>query len=757
MSNTEPLRIGRYEIRGELGRGGMAVVYRAFDPQVKREVALKVLPRQSITDPDSRVRFEREAHTIATLEHPAIVPLYDFGEEPGSGQLFFVMRLMPGGSLQDRIRKGPLTLAEAARIFSHIAPALDEAHAKGIVHRDLKPANILFDSHSEPYISDFGIAKQLDVSTLSSSGNIMGTPAYMSPEQARGERVISGRSDIYALGSILFEMLTGFQPYDADTPIAVALKHLTDPIPNLLQYRLDLPPAAQTVLETAMAKDPQARYPSATNMAGQLAAAVMGEPLTQKPLPAEIHPSRRPTVPSSPPAKPKPAPPESRSWGWLLGATLAIGLLGFAAIGAAGVMILPGLFSQTPTPNTAALALATQIAATHVSATQIAITQNALALSTTGASTAVAQTQQAQLDGTATAIALNQSASNNSSTATAQAILDATATADSFAAATAQAEATNQAFLTAKKVAFFKDNDIWVVNVDGSNLQQVTTDGAAKSSLRWLPDGQTLTYISGRCLQSVHFMTKVITSLGCFNSSSLVEGFEVSPDGRYFAISVDRITYIGTFDPAALTPVTNFSQLRPLSDCVTFSRSATQYLRWSADMSRIAIMVIGVSPGGLASDTIQLLKFECGNNNPINYDQFPGGRFTLPKYSQLRKFQDFGWDGRDLFALVDYVRNDGFGDLFIYNTSTKRAAVEIDPLNGCCYRDPMWSPDGMSFVFAWQDQSLGSVNKIELYYAPYNTVISGGRLTPIPLPDSFFTDAQEKPHPVISPSAASDY
>ncbi|MDW8327943.1 MAG: serine/threonine-protein kinase, partial [Anaerolineales bacterium] len=191
-----PERIGRYKIKGELGRGGMATVFHGFDTRFKLEVAIKVLPREFLHDPAFHARFEREAQTIAALEHPAIVPVYDFGEE--DGQPYIVMRLMTGGTLNDRLRRGPLTLAEAARIVNALAPALDEAHARGIIHRDLKPGNILFDRRGDPYISDFGIAKLSDSSAAFTGSGVLGTPAYMSPEQARGERDVDGRSDIYS-------------------------------------------------------------------------------------------------------------------------------------------------------------------------------------------------------------------------------------------------------------------------------------------------------------------------------------------------------------------------------------------------------------------------------------------------------------------------------------------------------------------------------------------------------------------------------
>ena len=244
----EPQKFGRYEIKGEIGRGGMATVYHAYDPRFEREVALKVLPSEMLHDPQFRTRFEREAKTIAMLEHPAIVPVYDFGEE--DGQPFFVMRYMTGGSLSDRMKNGAMSIQEVAHLFGRLAPALDEAHAKGIIHRDLKPGNILFDLYGDPYVSDFGIAKMASSQTNVTGSAIVGTPAYMSPEQAQGEG-IDGRSDIYGLGVIIFELLTGQQPYHGDTPMSVVVKHITEPVPHILDVKTDLPPAIESVIEKA--------------------------------------------------------------------------------------------------------------------------------------------------------------------------------------------------------------------------------------------------------------------------------------------------------------------------------------------------------------------------------------------------------------------------------------------------------------------------------------------------------------------------
>ena len=269
--------IGRYEIKSEQGRGGMATVYHAYDPHFGRDVAIKVLPPQFLHDPMFRERFDREAHTIAALEHSAIVPVYDFGED---GNLpYIVMRFMTGGSLAARLHNGPLSVADSAAIIERVAAALDEAHRRGIIHRDLKPGNILFDHYNDAFLSDFGIAKLTEATAALTGSAIIGTPAYMSPEQARGEADVDGRSDIYSLGVILFEMLSGQAPYDADTPMGIAIKHILDPVPLIRSINPDLPDAVEGIIARALAKDPNHRFQTAGEMAVALTAVAEGGPL----------------------------------------------------------------------------------------------------------------------------------------------------------------------------------------------------------------------------------------------------------------------------------------------------------------------------------------------------------------------------------------------------------------------------------------------------------------------------------------------
>lgn len=260
---------GRYKVERELGHGGMATVYLGFDPVIKRQVAVKVLPRQFTFDPQFRIRFNREAQLVAALEHFAIVPVYDFGEH--EAQPYIIMRYMPGGSLGDRLEDAPLSFAQTVNIVDRLSSALDRAHAQGVVHRDLKPANILFDSDGQAYLSDFGIAKLAETTANLTGSALVGTPAYMSPEQAQGAKDLDGRTDVYSLGLIVFELLSGKRPYEADTPVQLALMQITEPIPNILDFRPELPAETRLVVEQVLAKERSDRFPTPGDFSRALA------------------------------------------------------------------------------------------------------------------------------------------------------------------------------------------------------------------------------------------------------------------------------------------------------------------------------------------------------------------------------------------------------------------------------------------------------------------------------------------------------
>ncbi len=287
-----PEQIGRYIIREEIGHGGMGTVYHAFDPGFERDVAIKALPPELMHSSAFRTRFAREARTIAALDHPAIVPVYDFGEQ--DNQPYLVMRYMSGGSLADLIRSGPVPLDLCAAILTRLAGALDEAHAQGIVHRDIKPSNILFDQRGDAFIADFGLVKLSDVAkdqTPISDSGIIGTPTYMAPEVFLNNN-ITPLADIYALGVTTFEMLAAKPPFDGPTPIGVLMSHVTDPVPDIRSFRPDLPSDIQIVLERALAKEMAARYQSAGEMASDFELALEGR-LSQAGQPAVQLPSER--------------------------------------------------------------------------------------------------------------------------------------------------------------------------------------------------------------------------------------------------------------------------------------------------------------------------------------------------------------------------------------------------------------------------------------------------------------------------------
>ena len=264
MNDLTGITIDRYKIIRELGRGGMAVVYRATDSMLDRNVAVKMILAENTSREKSEKllkRFNREAKTLASLSHPNIVKVLDYGEYDGTPYL--VMEFISGGALKSRMGK-PIPYAQAAALLLPLARALQHAHQQKIIHRDIKPENILINDADQPMLSDFGILKLVDVEEshgLTGTGKIVGTPAYMSPEQIRG-REVDGRTDMYSLGIVFFEMITGRKPYNANTPIELSMQHLHDPIPKAKQFIRDLPAEVDQVIARAIAKNPEDRYPN---------------------------------------------------------------------------------------------------------------------------------------------------------------------------------------------------------------------------------------------------------------------------------------------------------------------------------------------------------------------------------------------------------------------------------------------------------------------------------------------------------------
>jgi serine/threonine-protein kinase len=266
--------LGHCVIQHILGVGGMATVYCARQEHLDREVAIKVLPPHYAADLSFVERFKLEARAMAQLSHPHIVIVHDAGEE--QGRLFIIMEYIGGGNLADRMA-GRLSLSETARVIRELSSALAYAHSKGIVHRDIKPANVLMDASGRTVLSDFGIAKVLATSAaLTRVGAGVGTPEYMSPEQCRGAAV-DARSDIYALGVLLYEMLTGRTPFQAESYTALAHSHVYEPVPLPSQFNPRISPAVQSVVLKALEKDPSERFQQATELSAALDLAVAAQ------------------------------------------------------------------------------------------------------------------------------------------------------------------------------------------------------------------------------------------------------------------------------------------------------------------------------------------------------------------------------------------------------------------------------------------------------------------------------------------------
>src|SRR5713101_169874 len=274
----------RYELVGHVARGGMAQVYLAKDLLLGRPVALKVLFPELSVDEAFVARFRREAQAAANLSHPHIVSIYDWGE--GERTYFMVMEYVDEGrTLAQEIRGGPLPPEKAASIAADVAGALAFAHSNGVIHRDVKPGNVLMDSNGQVKVADFGIARAVgDQDGLTKTGAVMGTATYFSPEQAQGYGV-DARSDIYSLGVVLYEMVTGKPPFAGENPVAIAYQHVReDPVPPR-QINRAVPPSLEAIILQAMAKDPAQRYQSADDMRADLARYLAGRSVLAVPPP----------------------------------------------------------------------------------------------------------------------------------------------------------------------------------------------------------------------------------------------------------------------------------------------------------------------------------------------------------------------------------------------------------------------------------------------------------------------------------------
>ena len=267
-------RLGRYQIVEQIGRGGMASVFRAYDPELNRQVAVKVLPSFQAEDPNFVARFRQEAQAVAMLNHPNIIQVYDFGQDKGF--TYTVMEHVTGGTLLHRL-KGRLSIREVLDWVSPLARALAYGHGEGVIHRDIKPANVLIDANGSPKLADFGLARLLEGSGgLTGKGTVLGTPEYMAPEQALG-RPADQKSDLYSLAVIIYQMLVGKVPFRGETPTETLMAHIHQPVPIPTDSDQQIDPRLEAVLVRALSKEPDDRYPGAAELVVALESTLAGE------------------------------------------------------------------------------------------------------------------------------------------------------------------------------------------------------------------------------------------------------------------------------------------------------------------------------------------------------------------------------------------------------------------------------------------------------------------------------------------------
>lgn len=656
-------RLGRYELSEVLGQGGMATVYRGYDPLMGREVAVKVLIPILAHDAVFRSRFESEIRAISQLEHPAIVPIYDAGEE--EGHLYLVMRLMED-NLRDRLRqRGVLSYAEALHILRRVASALYAAHQAGIIHRDVKPSNVLFDRYGVAYLTDFGIARLASMSETLTGSQLMGTPAYMSPEQIEGRKDIDHRADIYALGILLFHMLAGRPPFQGDSPSRVMFQHLTEPPPDLREFRPDAPEALQRALAKALAKQPEERYNSALEFVRAVEEALQSlvpEALSQEVAPLPYESSSDEMTLTSPALPRTPELPWWRRlplWTWPLLFILIAVVIGFSwASRIAPTAGLNPISSPQASPSPLAPAVLRQPTVTPSPVPSPTLTTAP----------------------------------------------QPTSTPEGFLAS-------GPYRFGADRVAVLWQRDIWTLTTDGQDLRRHTQDGSPKKGLRWLSSTQLL-FLSKNCAYVLVLPENRVETLLCVENYP-IDAFDLSPDGQWAALVVQGVLY--------LFPFTEFRSREPLvveelqeqeGVCVpkTEPVSAVRWGQKDRQGERQLLVRLDVPwPIGEGrtrqGHRVERFSFVDCQEDIQRLRFFPLDPRNVPGFLELPFVADMAWNSVTAVFISPLVARPDWGHLYgNFNVQVKR----LNPVEGlCCYRLPTEAPIRQAVFLIFGERGRG--------------------------------------------------
>jgi tRNA A-37 threonylcarbamoyl transferase component Bud32 len=696
LNNLIGQTLGKYQIIEQVGKGGMATVFKAYQPGLDRHVAVKVLPAYYAHEAGFEERFTREAKAIARLDHPHILPVYDFGQDDGLS--YIVMKYVSGGTLKDRLGRS-LAPKEALGILKQIAAALDHAHDVGILHRDVKPGNILIDEKGWVYLSDFGLAKMVEGSVqLTGTGTGVGTPAYMSPEQGQG-LAVDERTDVYSLGIILYEMLTGRVPYDAETPMAVVVKHITSPLPLPRSINPTIPEPVERVILKALAKNPDDRFPRAGDLVVALEAAIASaeeEPTLAWPVsgmgavPALGVPPVSPAVPPPPPPPSQPVSSPKEGGGFpLLAIAAAAGAFVFlGSVLVVALLIIPGRGGDTGGgaddgrggPVTTLTAVSSPPAAVGLDATD----------TPTSIPTTVTQVDTSQPTATeteaVTSVLSTTPAPTPTPPATSAPVPPDTPSPTSTPAPTftpRPSTPTPTAIPLTGRLVFHRnpgshqlsDNEIYVYDIQRGTTTRLTDNAYNDWIPRWSPDGRRIAFTSNRDNDNPqNYDVWVMNADGSYPQRYIA----TSAWDEYSAwspLNNGEIAIATTADNNSEIHIGTGSSLRRL----TFNTIRDEWPTWSPDGKRIAhgnyqfekgdIYVTDVSTG-----VTEWLYGTDGDDNQPAWS--PDGRWIV----FVQRSSD-----RDAFGRLVLVSADG---------SSPYTLTEAYASN------PAWSPDSEWIVFA---------------------------------------------------------